>query len=100
MTVSIRMRVNPENPLEAALAECKEHGFDGIELMLSPRFAHTIARRRRFADYRHVRERSADQRAGVGPGALPRRPELCRLGGADLLELLDDRLPLLLELRL
>src|SRR5688572_33410251 len=35
MKVSIRvgMRVNPENPLDAALAECKEHGFDGIELM-------------------------------------------------------------------
>ena len=44
MKVSIRvgMRVSPENPLDAALAECKEHGFDGIELMLSPRFAHTI----------------------------------------------------------
>jgi sugar phosphate isomerase/epimerase len=44
MKVSIRVGMRPDsaNPLDAALAECKQHGFDGIELMLSPRFPHTI----------------------------------------------------------
>ena len=45
MKVSIRVgfrAVDPANPLDAALEECKELGYDGIELMLSPNYPYQV----------------------------------------------------------
>ena len=45
MKVSIRVgfrREDPVNPLDGVLRDCHELGFDGIELMLDPRFQHGI----------------------------------------------------------
>ncbi|TAK25012.1 MAG: sugar phosphate isomerase/epimerase [Chloroflexota bacterium] len=46
MKVSIRVgfRANdPVNPLDSALRECKEIGYDGIELMLSPNYPYQVS---------------------------------------------------------
>jgi len=43
--VSIRVGFrpgNPANPLEAALQDCKELGYDGVELMLSPNYPYEV----------------------------------------------------------
>ena len=45
MKVSIRVgfrAVDPANPLDAALADCKALGYDGVELMLSPNYPYHV----------------------------------------------------------
>ena len=45
MKVSIRVgfrAVDPANPLDAALADCKALGYDGVELMLSPNYPYQV----------------------------------------------------------
>ena len=68
MKVSIRVGfrpVDPANPLDAALGDCKALGYDGIELMLSPNYPYQVTLPWSQRGHWSSESVSAEQRAAI-----------------------------------